>query len=212
MRRARKIRNQPVPTFSFVDGKTELWYLQMLKRNERKIRLNIKPEIPNRKSIEEQYQLVVDLSKREYLKVFWIVDLDTIIKESRETQNGKRSPLQTFIHYKGIIKKDFKNVIVITNNPCLEFWFLLHFEKTAKLFDTCSKAEIQLKTHITDYEKTQKYFTKQDNDIYLKLKPHIKTAIDNSNSLGHFDIEEPNKAICEMHLLFSCDEIKEHYQ
>lgn len=66
--------------------------------------------------------------------------------------------------------------------------------------------------HINDYEKTQKYFTKQDNDIYLKLKPHIKTAIDNSNSLGHFDIEEPNKAICEMHLLFSCDEIKEHYQ
>lgn len=150
MRRARKIRNQPVPTFSFVvDGKTELWYLQMLKRNERNIRLSIKPEIPNRKSIEEQYKLVVDLSKREYLKVFWIVDLDTIIKESRETQDGKRSPLQTFIYYRGIIKRDFKNVIVITNNPCLEYWFLLHFEKTAKLLTLALKLKCSLKHILT---------------------------------------------------------------
>jgi hypothetical protein len=167
---------------------------------------------PNRKSIEEQYKLVVDLSGREYSKVFWIVNLDTIIKESRETPNGRRSPLQTFIYYRSILKRDFKNVIVITNNPCLEYWFLLHFEKITKLFDTCSKAEVQLKKHISDYEKTQKYFTKQDNDIYLKLRPRIKTDIGNSNRFGQFDLEEPNKAICEMHLLFSRDEIKDYYQ
>ncbi len=184
----------------------------MLKRNERRIRLNIKPEIPTKKSIEEQFKLVADLSKREYLKVFWIVDLDAIIKETREAVKGKKTPLKSFVDYCKILEKDFKNVVIITNNPCLEYWFLLHFEKTSKLFDTCSKAESRLKNYLEDYEKTQKYFTKQDNDIYLKLKPYLTEAIGNAKSLGQFDFEDPMKAICEMHLLFTSDEMEEYFE
>lgn len=42
------------PTFAVVvDGETEVWYLNMLKRNEPNIRVSIKPEIPNNKSVEE---------------------------------------------------------------------------------------------------------------------------------------------------------------
>jgi len=209
MRKSRKIISQVTPTFAFVvDGETEIWYLQMLKRNERQLRLNIEPKIPQRKSIEEQFKLVVDLSEREYLKVFWLIDLDAIIKESRETPKGKKTPLQVFIEFRKIIKREYKNVIFIINNPCLEFWFILHFEKTSKLFDTCAKAETELKKHLKDYEKTQKYFTKQDNDIYIKLKRFLKTAINNSESLGQFDMDEQTKAICEMHLLFQTDEFK----
>jgi hypothetical protein len=209
MRKSRKIISQVTPTFAFVvDGETEIWYLQMLKRNERQLRLNIEPKIPQRKSIEEQFNLVVDLSEREYWKVFWLIDLDAIIKESRETPKGKKTPLQVFIEFRKIIKREYKNVIFIINNPCLEFWFILHFEKTSKLFDTCAKAETELKKHLKDYEKTQKYFTKQDNDIYIKLKRFLKTAINNSESLGQFDMDEQTKAICEMHLLFQTDEFK----
>ncbi|MBK6611319.1 MAG: hypothetical protein IPN25_04050 [Sphingobacteriales bacterium] len=57
-------RNVPktIPAFAVVvDGETEVWYLQMLKRNERDIRVSIKPEIPNKKSVKEQYDLVCDL-------------------------------------------------------------------------------------------------------------------------------------------------------
>lgn len=209
MRPSRKIRSQASPTFAFVvDGETEVWYLQMLKRNERQLRLNIKPEIPNKKSIEEQYQLVVDLSGREYLKVFWIVDLDTIIKESDKAPRGKKTPMQAFTEFRKKLKQKYENVIVIINNPCLEFWFLLHFEKTSKLFDTCTKAETELKKHLEDYEKTQKYFTKEGHDIYTKLKPALKNAISNSASLGQFDEEEQTKAICEMCLLFQTYELK----
>ncbi len=212
MRQSKKIRSQVPPTFAFVvDGETEIWYLQMLKRNERQLRLNIKPEIPHKKSIEEQFNLVVDLSEREYLKVFWLLDFDTIIKESRETPKGKKTPLQAFIEFRKTIKQHYKNVIVIINNPCLEFWFLLHFEKTSKLFDTCTKVEIELKKYLKDYEKNQKYFTKQDNDIYIKLKPFLKNAISNSESLGQFNLDEQTKAICEMHLLFQTNELKEYY-
>lgn len=46
----RKIRRQVVPTFSFVvDGETEIWYLQMLKRNERQFKINIEPKLPQKK-------------------------------------------------------------------------------------------------------------------------------------------------------------------
>ncbi len=79
--------NAPKPNPSFaivVDGETEVWYLQMLKRNERNIRVSIKPEIPNKKSVEEQYNLVCELSTKEFTKVFWIIDLDTVIKEENE--------------------------------------------------------------------------------------------------------------------------------
>ncbi len=209
MRKSRKIISQVAPAFVFVvDGETEIWYLQMLKRNERQLRLNIEPKIPQKKSIEEQFKLVVDLSEREYLKVFWLIDLDTIIKESRETPKGKKTSLQVLIEFRKTIKREYKNIIFIINNPCLEFWFILHFEKTSKLFDTCAKAETELKKYLKDYEKTRKYFTKQDNDIYIKLKQFLKTAINNSESLGQFDVDEQTKAICEMHLLFQTDEFK----
>lgn len=79
-----------------VDGETEIWYLQMLKRNERNLRVTIKPEIPQKKKLEDQYKLVCDLANSEYECVFWIVDLDTVIKEDIEAASGTPSPLYRF--------------------------------------------------------------------------------------------------------------------
>lgn len=141
-----------------------------------------------------------------------IVDLDTVIKEDNEAPKGKKSPLKVFDDYRTEISKNYKNVVVLVNNPCLEFWFLLHFEKTSKYYDTCAAAETQLKKHLEGYEKTQRFFTKQNDDIYLKLKPSLKTAIQNSVVLGNFDNKNPKKAMCEMELLFQAKEIKEHFE
>ena len=208
----RKSKNIPRKKSSFavvVDGNDEVWYLQMLKRNERDVRINIEPKIPNKKSVKEQYNLVCDLSGKEFTKVFWIIDFDTIIKEENEATKGKKSPLKSFEEYRKSLAKKHKNVVVIVNNPCLEFWFLLHFGKTSKYFDNCSSAEKELKKHLKDYEKTQKFFTKQNDDIYLKLKPNLKTALQNSIALGNFDSENPKKAMCEMELLFQSEELKD---
>jgi hypothetical protein len=213
MRKPKKIIHNTNPSFALVvDGETEVWYLQMLKRNERDIRVSIKPEIPNKKSVEEQYNLVCDLSKKEFTKVFWIIDLDTVIKEDNEAPKSKKSPLKAFEEYRTDLITNYPNVIVIVSNPCIEFWFLLHFEKTSKYFDTCSSAETQLKKHLKNYEKTQKFFTKQNDDIYLKLKPNLKTGIENSIALGNFDNENPKQAMCEMELLFKSDELKKHFE
>lgn len=213
MRKTKKIAPKTNPVFAIVvDGETEIWYLQMLKRNERNIRVSIKPEIPNKKSLKEQYDLVCNLSEKEFTKVFWLIDLDAVIKEANETPKGKKSPLEIFTEYRTSLTKKFKNVIVIVNNPCLEFWFLLHYEKTSKYLNTCSRAENKLKKHLRNYEKTQKFFTKQNDDIYLKLQPKLKDAIKNSLSLGVFDIKEPKKAMSEMELLFQSGELKKHFE
>lgn len=207
MRKQRsKIKIKGSNAFAFVlDGDTEVWYLQMLKRNERDLNINIEPKLPSKKSISEQFKMVQGLAE-DYTKVFWIVDYDVIAKETREGKKGIESSEQLFIRLKEKAEK-YENVIVIINNPCIEFWFLLHFERTSRFFTDCNSAEKQLKKHLSDYEKTRKYFTKQDSDIYLRLKDKLSNAKVNSKKLK-FDKYNTSKAICEMNSLFETEEIQ----
>lgn len=207
-RRTRKTN----PTFAVVvDGDTEKWYLQMLNDNERQIRVKIKPEIPQKKSIEQQYNKVCELAQGEFDKVFWIVDFDTILKEDRETKKGNQKPSEKFIRYRNELLEN-ENVVVIVNNPCLEYWFLLHYIKTTKTFSSCFDAEKELKKHIEGYEKTEKFFKKQNQDIYLKLKPYLSTALKNAKSLGDFDPQNLQKTMCEMELFFHSDELEKYFK
>ena len=198
----RKGRNIPTKqSFAVVvDGETEYWYLQMLKRNEPNILFSITPKILQKKNIDQQYGLVKDLSEEEYDKVFWIVDLDVLLKEEREKKNNP-SPLQKFLSYWQQLPK-LNKVVVIVNNPCLEYWFLLHYKKTNKVFTACVDAEEQVSKYLQGYEKTEKFF-KKDNDIYKQLKPFLKTAKENATALGSFDTYNHSKAMCEMPLLFN---------
>lgn len=87
----RKTPNSP-PSFAIVvDGKTEVWYLQMLKRNEKEIRVSIKPEIPNKKSTEEQYNLVCELANKEFSGLLISI---LLLKKRMKFQKGKN------LHYK----------------------------------------------------------------------------------------------------------------
>ncbi len=200
MRRGRNIPTKQ--SFAVVvDGETEYWYLQMLKQNEPDVLFNITPKILQKKNINQQYELVTDLSEEEYDKVFWIVDLDVLLKEEREKKNSTSS-LQKFLSYWHQLSKQDK-VVVIVNNPCLEYWFLLHFQKTNKVFTACTDAEKQVSQHLKGYEKTEKFFKKSNNDIYKQLKPYFQTAVSNATALGTFDAKDYSKAKCEMPLLFN---------
>ena len=175
-----------------VDGQTEYCYLKMLQRNEKNLKIDIKPEIPNIKKLHDQYKYVKELS-RIYDKVIWIVDLDVILKENK---------LNKFITFYNKLNVDFKNVITIINQPCLEYWILIHFNFQSPHFTNCSEAEKLVKLHLLDYSKTQKYFTKQDHDIYLKIRKDLPTAIKNSKKLGEFNPENPHKGFSDMHKIF----------
>ena len=193
------MRKETKKYYFSVEGETEKWYLEMLKQNELDVLFNITPKILQKKNINQQYELVTDLSEEEYDKVFWIVDLDVLLKEEREKKNSTSS-LQQFLNYWRKLSKQEK-IVVIVNNPCLEYWFLLHYEN-GKVFTACAGAEKQLRRHLKDYEKTEKFFKKSNNDIYKQLKPYLQTAVSNATTLGTFDPYNHSKAMSEMFLLF----------
>lgn len=185
-----------------VDGQTEVWYLQMLKKNEDLPRIDIKPELPRKKKLSDQFKSVINNSKI-YDKVIWLVDFDTILKETRERKAGSISALQELQGYKKVLKKDFPNAQILINTPCLEIWLLLHFEPTGKFYPDCEGAEKRLKkSHLEDYEKTEKYYKKRDNDFYQRLKENQSSAIKNAKALGKFDFNNPNKGVAEIYQLF----------
>lgn len=210
MREKRKIPIKSIPKFAIlVDGECEYYYIQMLKRNENVRHANIEPQIPQRKKLSELYQKVIELALH-YDKVFWIIDLDVVIKESKEKKKGNRRPLDELKQYVETIAKNQRNATIIINNPCLEFWFMLHFEDTATYYDNCVKVIRKLKKHplVSDYNKSCNYFTNKNNDIYKRLKPLLKTAIVHSKKAKAFDFKNPCMGLSEMAQLFEIPELK----
>lgn len=129
------------------------------------------------------------------------------MSRSKETKQGQASKIEEFREY-CVQLKACENVSVLVNTPCLEFWYLLHFKETGKYYAKCEDAEKVLKkSHLKDYEKTQKYYKKKNNDIYKKLKPQQIEAKKNAKKLGDFDFKNPESAKAEIYKVF--DIIKE---
>jgi hypothetical protein len=90
-------KNRPIPFISkpkfalVVDGDCEFWYINMLKRNEKSISVDLKPEIPQRKKLSDQYKKVIELSN-DYDKVFWVIDFDVINSETRIAKKKELKP------------------------------------------------------------------------------------------------------------------------
>lgn len=183
-----------------VDGDTEIWYFQMMKKFEKLSKVDIQPDLPKKKKLKEQFEHVKE-GARIYDKVIWLIDLDTINKEDRKRKASDPPKIREFQRYIEELKV-MKNVHVLVNSPCLEFWFLLHFSKTGRYFQKCETAENELRKIFTGYNKNRKFFLNPPQDIYTKLHSYQKDAISNAEKLGEFDFENPHKAVAETYKLF----------
>jgi len=65
---------------------------------------------------------------------------------------------------------------VALTNPCFEFWYILHFEKYTKAFNTNPKVRQRLKQHIPRYSKGK-------TDVFEKLFPRIRMAVVNADQV-----------------------------
>ncbi len=190
------------PTYSvIVGGNTEIWYLQMLRDNENISEFNIRPELAKKTPLSEQFETVKEKSRID-TEVFWIIDFDTVLKEEQEHNAQSPSPLEHFRQIQSELVLDYPNVTLLVNNPCLEYWFLLHFKDTGKPFNNCDEAKRKLKKELTDYTKTEKYFKNYREDIYQKLKAKLPAAIKRAKAKGDFDLAQPHKSISEIYKLF----------
>ncbi len=182
-----------------VDGQTEVWYLQMLKKHENLPRIDIKPELPKKKKLSDQFHSVIENSGI-YDEVFWLIDFDTVLKENKENRKGSESTLEEFKRYTGIIKRGYPNVSLFVNNPCFELWILLHFEARGRFFPYCGDVEDRIKRlYLRDYEKSQRFYKKRDNNIYLLLAEGKELAAKNAKKLGDFDVDNVHSSVAEIY-------------
>ncbi len=198
-------RLQGKPCFAFVvDGQCEYWYIQMLRQHEKGMGIDLKPELPVKESLQKQYERVIGLAENEeYNKIFWILDLDVILKESEETPKGKEKATGTLEKLcKAITIAYPTKVVIIMNTPCLEFWYLLHYQQTTRYYPSCEQLWAPLQKHLPGYEKTEKFYKRQGRDIYQLLRPNLESALANAQITGAFDFQNPKKGLSEMHRLF----------
>lgn len=204
MRDKRKLPRKGNPTFAFVvDGKCESWYLSMIRTHEKSLKIDLKPELPQKKKIKDLYEKVRELLESEYDKVFWIVDFDSLNKEQREAKKGD-NPIERFYRYYSALQNDERAVVII-NNPCFEFWILLHYSFTSKFYENYEQILPVIQKYLPDYEKTEKFYKKPNNDIYTRLKPCLIDAIKHAGKLGDFNISKSRTGISEMHKFFESD-------
>lgn len=76
------------------------------------------------------------------------------------------------------------NIIPIVSAPCVELWFLLHYEYTTAMISSNDVIE-RLKKHYPKYEKKC--------NIYLELKDRIDKAIENSKKLEKYQKQNNKK-------------------
>jgi hypothetical protein len=200
-RKIRSRKNSGNKTYSIiVDGETEFWYLQLMKEHEKENlpKIDIKPELQKKAKLKDQFEQV-KTNSANYDYVFWLLDFDTINKEEQERKKGSASIIQKLKGYINTLQRRHKNVTVLVNNPCLEFWHLLHFSNTGKFYAQCNAAAKDLKKQLPSYQKTKKYYIHSNPDLYQRLKPLQTTAINNAKKLGVFSFENTQEAKAEIY-------------
>ncbi len=176
-----------------VDGKDEKWYVAKAKEHYPCAALKtvrIKPELPERKKVQELFDFAKAKLDEEYTFVILIIDLDEPLKNAKE--------LSTFndLYQKYILAKQdqlsgrrkanygwMQNILLIVNNPCLEYWYLLHYNKTNKFYPDFAALRPDLKRipDLSNYEKSEEYYNNPP-DIYERLNKNggLKTARQNA--------------------------------
>ncbi len=71
------------------DGETEVWYFQMMKKNENLKNVSIEPKLPIKKELGKLFNEAEKASK-DYDKVILLIDFDTIVKGKKYLINLKR--------------------------------------------------------------------------------------------------------------------------
>ena len=186
------------------DGKTEKWYLESVKAHYRHDKLNtirIEPQLPHEKQIGELISLAKSKVLNGYSHVILIVDLDEVLKDDNEFNRFK----QFHKNYCNETHENWMNsVILVVNNPCLEYWYLLHFKQTDRYYRTYAEIKKDLTKYLPGYEKNNDYYCSTPG-IFSRLggEKGLVAARNNSQSIFPFDIQTcKEKGVSEMSKIF----------
>ncbi len=196
-----------------VDGKDEKWYIVKVKEHYPCAALKnvkIKPELPSHKRVQDLFDLAKAKLDEDYSYVILILDLDEPLKDAGEMSKFNE------LYQKYLLAKEnklsgqqvkkygwMKNMLLIVNNPCLEYWYLLHFNKTSKHYPDFAALCPDLKkiSALANYSKNETYYNNHP-DIYERLGGDSGLKKARENAL-HFDYDTCTSQGCsEMNRIF----------
>ena len=196
-----------------IDGKDEKWYLETVKEhypNMAMKKATIKPDLPQKKCVEELFALAQQKLAMESSQVILILDMDSIIKDNQEFERFRvyyekylKSTQGTLTPREKVKYGWMNNLVLIVNTPCLEFWYLLHFSKTHRFFPDFSAMEATLRKQpgLEGYDKSEDYYKKSPN-IYDRLGGEEGIRMARKNAMP-FSLEEAKlMGISEMNKFF----------
>ena len=163
-----------------VDGKDEKWYIDKVKDHypcEALKTIKVKPELPVRKKVQELFDFAKTKLSDGYTSVVLIFDMDEPLKDDKEFSKFKELYAK-YIEIKNNVLTGrqktkyawMNNLLLIVNNPCLEYWYLLHYRKTTKFFADYATLlpELRRIPELAKYEKCKNYYNCRPN-IYERL-------------------------------------------
>lgn len=214
MSRKIKARNLTNTIALIVDGKDEKWYFEKVKQHSSSKSMSymrIDPDFPDRKKVDDLFTHARDMVKDGFFKVILVLDMDNILKENSEFERFKIY----FERYNGAHNDTLKgnakarhgwmkNLLLVINTPCLEFWYLLHHSKTRKFYRDFNDLLPDLRKcpQMNDYAKKEAYY-KKSPDIIERLggMDGIDRACQNSSE---FCIDHAtDRGVSEMYKVFN---------
>jgi len=167
MTRHSKRRNLRFSVALVGDGFTESIYFTDFRDTERPDSLHIIPDFPGRiGSFSGVLDRGIELTEN-YNRVYALVDMDAIIAQQQQQNYGQ--------HKARALRA---GVIVLENNPCFEFWLLLHFRQTGRLFQNCEQVITELRRFIPGYNKGLKFL--EAARLFADLRDNLPQAMANA--------------------------------
>ena len=180
----------------FCDGITEKEYVEAIRQvlKQQNITLDVSPKLGKADKFKDVFktmeELLDDKESSQYLKIFYITDMDTIEKQGKIEvyKQTKQRCLNA--------NKASGRVFIIENKPCFEFWLLLHYKRLTKPFSNCDEVIKELKKYWPEYDKSLKC-AKQ---VFDKLKDRLDTA--KNNSRLSYKGRSKSHSYSEMHIFY----------
>jgi len=176
------------------EGETEWFYFEALRISCR-YPFKVAPDFPQHSDIPHMAKLAEDYVKREYDYVVCLVDMDRLLQLPKEMQT-----------YQRIRRQSSQRIMWIETNPCTEFWFLLHFlpQLSVRHYESYEELLPELQRYMPEYEKTARYFRKNNLYRYLTENGDLQRAIAYAKDLSRMSEATPEDKIAysQMHQLF----------
>lgn len=181
------------------EGETEFHYINQLRSAER-LHIKIEPGLPQHSSLDAIVALAERMLARGYDLVVCMIDMDEVYANKT-----------IFNKYRRIRSQYRRNerLLFLETNPCTEYWFLQYFltRPSSKYYRSYDALLPDLKKHIPDYEKTERYFKRVNIYRYLNSHGDQQRACTNASSIDEKldDDERPDASYTQLYRIM--DEI-----